>query len=84
MSLEYLVSVLVIGIVAGSVAHLLARYRGFGLVGDILVALVGAFIGAWVLPAIGLSLGNDILTAALTSAIGAAAILIALRVLKRA
>jgi uncharacterized membrane protein YeaQ/YmgE (transglycosylase-associated protein family) len=84
MSLEYFFSIVVVGIVSGCGAHLLARYRGFCLVGDIAVASIGAFVGAWVLPAVGLSFGNDILTAALTSAIGAAAVLVTLRALKRA
>ena len=54
MPLENLIAILVVGILAGALAHQFSRYRGFGLVGDIIVSLIGAFIGGWVLPTFGL------------------------------
>ena len=57
-------------------------FRGFGLLGDSAVSLMGAF--AWVFPAFGLSTGDDIVTAALTATLGAVAIIAVLRMLKRA
>ena len=84
VSIEYFAAVIVAGIAVGVLAHLFARYRGFGLFGDIVVSLIGAFIGAWVFPAFGLSPGGDILTAALTATLGAAGVVVVLRMLKRA
>jgi uncharacterized membrane protein YeaQ/YmgE (transglycosylase-associated protein family) len=84
MSIEYLVTVLVVGVVVGFLAHVLARYRGFGLLGDMVVSLMGAFLGAWIFPAFGLSPGGDVLTAALTATLGAVAVVVVLRMLKRA
>jgi uncharacterized membrane protein YeaQ/YmgE (transglycosylase-associated protein family) len=84
VSLEQLIATLLVGLVAGVAAHVFFRFRGFGLVGDIIVSLIGAFIGGWVLPAFGLSLGGGIAGAAITSAIGAVAVLVVLRIAKRA
>jgi uncharacterized membrane protein YeaQ/YmgE (transglycosylase-associated protein family) len=84
LSLEQLISVLAVGVVAGVAAHLFFRFRGFGLVGDIIVSLIGAFVGSWVLPAFGLSLGGGVIGALLTAAVGAVAVLTVLRILKRA
>lgn len=84
MTIENLIAILVVGIVAGACAHQFSRFRGFGLLGDIIVALIGAFVGGWVLPAVGLSLGGGILGSVITAAIGAIAVLVVLRMLKRA
>jgi uncharacterized membrane protein YeaQ/YmgE (transglycosylase-associated protein family) len=84
VSLEYLITVIVVGLVIGALAHVFSRFRGFGLLGDIVVSLMGAFIGAWVFPAFGLSPGGDIVTAALTATLGALAVIVVLRMLKRA
>ena len=46
---------LIIGAIAGWLAGTLVKGRGFGLIVDIIVGIVGAFIGGWVFTAIGLS-----------------------------
>jgi uncharacterized membrane protein YeaQ/YmgE (transglycosylase-associated protein family) len=38
---------LVIGLIAGWLAGLVMKGSGYGLVGDILVALLGGVVGAW-------------------------------------
>jgi uncharacterized membrane protein YeaQ/YmgE (transglycosylase-associated protein family) len=38
---------LVIGLIAGWLAGLVMKGSGYGLVGDILIALLGAVVGAW-------------------------------------
>ena len=43
-----LISWLIIGLVAGAIAHLLIRSKGFGLFGNMLIGLIGAFIGGFV------------------------------------
>ena len=47
MSNESLITIILVGIVAGWLAGQLVRGGGFGLVGDLLVGVVGAFIGSW-------------------------------------
>jgi uncharacterized membrane protein YeaQ/YmgE (transglycosylase-associated protein family) len=41
---------IIVGIVAGWLAGRVMEGGGFGLIGDLLVGLVGAFIGDWLLP----------------------------------
>ncbi|MGC9238991.1 MAG: GlsB/YeaQ/YmgE family stress response membrane protein, partial [Acidithiobacillus sp.] len=55
MSIASLIVFLLIGAVAGWLAGLLVRGRGFGLIGDIVVGIIGAFIGGFLLTALGLA-----------------------------
>jgi F0F1-type ATP synthase assembly protein I len=47
MSGESLLVILLVGLVAGWLAGHIVRGTGFGLVGDLLIGIVGAFIGGW-------------------------------------
>ena len=49
LSNQSLLIILVVGIVAGWLAGRVMEGGGFGLVGDLIVGLIGAFIGAVVL-----------------------------------
>ena len=53
MGLEALIIILIVGAVAGWLAGLIVKGVGFGLIGNIVVGIVGAFIAAWLLPRIG-------------------------------
>ena len=44
---------IVIGLVAGSLASFVSRGSGLGIVGNIMLGVVGAFVGAWGLRALG-------------------------------
>src|SRR4051812_42176558 len=57
MSGESLLIILLVGIVAGWLAGQIVQGTGFGLIGDLIVGIVGAFIGSWVLPRAGIHLG---------------------------
>ena len=54
MSVEAIIIALIIGAVAGWLAGLIVRGFGFGLIGNIIVGIVGAFIAAWLLPRFGI------------------------------
>jgi len=41
---------LIVGGVAGWLAGLIVRGYGFGIIGNIIVGIVGAFIAGWLLP----------------------------------
>jgi uncharacterized membrane protein YeaQ/YmgE (transglycosylase-associated protein family) len=47
MTLDQLLVILLVGLVAGFLASHVMAGRGFGLLGDILVGIVGALLGAW-------------------------------------
>jgi len=46
---------LIVGLVAGVLASLIVGGSGYGILGDIVVGIVGAFIGGWVFRAAGWS-----------------------------
>jgi uncharacterized membrane protein YeaQ/YmgE (transglycosylase-associated protein family) len=50
---------------------------GFGIVGDLIIGIVGAFIGGWLLPQVGIHLGSGIIAAIITATIGALILLLA-------
>jgi uncharacterized membrane protein YeaQ/YmgE (transglycosylase-associated protein family) len=49
-----LIGWLVIGLVAGWLAGKMARGRGFGCIGDILIGLIGSVIGGWIFTQLGI------------------------------
>jgi uncharacterized membrane protein YeaQ/YmgE (transglycosylase-associated protein family) len=48
------VSWLLLGLVAGWLAGKIARGRGFGCIGDIVLGLIGSYIGGWVFTKLGI------------------------------
>jgi uncharacterized membrane protein YeaQ/YmgE (transglycosylase-associated protein family) len=53
-NLEYWVWFLIIGGVIGWLAGLIVKGRGFGLLGDIVVGVVGGVLGGWLARTIGI------------------------------
>jgi uncharacterized membrane protein YeaQ/YmgE (transglycosylase-associated protein family) len=49
---------------------------GFGLIGDLVLGIIGAFIGDWLLPRIGIRLGTGIVSAIINATIGAVLLLL--------
>ena len=79
LSSQSLLVILVVGIVAGWLAGRVMEGGGFGLIGDLLVGLVGAFIGDWLLPQLGIHLGAGIIALIINAFIGAVVLLLILR-----
>jgi uncharacterized membrane protein YeaQ/YmgE (transglycosylase-associated protein family) len=57
MSAESLLIILLVGLVAGWLAGQIVQGTGLGLVADIAIGVVSAFIGSWLLPRLGIHLG---------------------------
>jgi uncharacterized membrane protein YeaQ/YmgE (transglycosylase-associated protein family) len=51
LSNESLIVIIVVGVVAGWLAGQIVRGGGFGLIGDLIIGIIGAFIGDWLLSA---------------------------------
>jgi uncharacterized membrane protein YeaQ/YmgE (transglycosylase-associated protein family) len=81
LSNESLLVIIFVGIVAGWLAGRVMEGGGFGLIGDLLVGLVGAFIGNWLLPRLGIHLGVGLVAAILNAFIGAVVLLLILRLI---
>jgi len=84
MGLESLLIFLIIGGIAGWLASIIVRGAGFGLVGDIIVGIVGAFLAGFILPAVGLVIGGGIVGSIINATIGAVILLFLIKLIKRA
>ena len=78
MSIETLLIILLIGAIAGWLAGQIVQGTGFGLIADIVIGIIGAFIGNWVLPRLGIHLGVGIVAAIIAATIGAVVLLVLL------
>jgi len=78
MSSESLLVILFVGLVAGWLAGQIVRGTGFGIVGDLIIGILGAFIGSWLLP----RLGSGIISAIVNATIGAVLLLFVVRLLR--
>lgn len=81
LSNQSLLVIILVGLVAGWLAGKVVRGAGFGILGDLLVGIIGAFIGNWLLPRIGAHLGTGIVSAFVNAAIGAIVLLLVIRLL---
>lgn len=84
MPVETLLIWLLVGAVAGWLAGMIVKGGGFGLLGDIIVGILGAFAGGWLLPKLGIALGSGIVSVIAVATIGAVVLLLILRLIRRA
>jgi uncharacterized membrane protein YeaQ/YmgE (transglycosylase-associated protein family) len=82
MSTESILVILFVGIVAGWLAGKVVRGAGFGLLGDLVVGIVGAFIATLLFPRLGIHLGSGIVSEILYSALGAIILLLIVRLIR--
>lgn len=75
---------LIIGLIAGWLAGMLVKGGGFGLVGDLAMGVLGAFLGGWLFPQLGLAPGGGMLGSIVVATIGAIILILILRLLRRA
>jgi len=83
VSNESLLVIILVGIIAGWLAGLIVRGAGFGLIGDMAVGIVGAFIGHRLLPRLGVHLGSGLVAAIANATLGAIVLLLILRLVWR-
>jgi uncharacterized membrane protein YeaQ/YmgE (transglycosylase-associated protein family) len=74
---------MIIGIIAGFLAGKIMTGRGFGLVGDLIVGLVGALLGGWLFGVMGFSTGDGTIGSLITATVGAIVLLGLLRLILR-
>jgi uncharacterized membrane protein YeaQ/YmgE (transglycosylase-associated protein family) len=82
LSGESLIVILFVGLVAGWLAGKIVRGTGFGIIGDIVVGILGAFIASWLFPRLGIHLGVGIVSEIIFSAIGAILLLLIVRLIR--
>ena len=74
---------LLIGLVAGWLAGKLMRGKGYGLIGDLVIGVVGAFLGGWLFGVLHIAAGGMI-GLLVTAFVGAIVLIWLLRLAKRA
>lgn len=75
---------LIVGLIAGVLASLVMGGTGYGLVGDIIIGIVGAFVGGWLFQQLGVTSPFGGLAGTIFVAfIGAVVLLFVLRLLRR-
>lgn len=85
MAIESLLVFLLVGAAAGWLAGQIVKGYGFGLLGNIVVGIVGAFIAGLLLPRLGIGgVGGGIGGAVVYATIGAVVLLLLLRLVRRA
>jgi uncharacterized membrane protein YeaQ/YmgE (transglycosylase-associated protein family) len=82
MSGESLLVILLVGVIAGWLAGQIVRGTGFGVIGDLVVGVIGALIGDWLLPRLGVQLGAGIIALIANATIGAIVLLLVVRLVR--
>jgi uncharacterized membrane protein YeaQ/YmgE (transglycosylase-associated protein family) len=75
--------VLIIGLAAGAIAGLIMRGKGYGCLLNIIIGIIGAYIGNWLLPEMGIYIRHGIIGTLVTAVIGAIAFLFLVNLLKK-
>ena len=83
METQSLILFLIIGVIAGFLAGKIMKGGGFGLLGDLVVGVIGAFFGGWLFGMLGL-FPAGILGTLITATIGAVILLWVVRLVKKA
>jgi len=74
---------LLVGLIAGWLASAIVG-GGFGLIGDIVIGVVGAFLGGYLFRIFGFSAGSGMLGSIIVATVGAIVLLLLLRLVRRA
>jgi uncharacterized membrane protein YeaQ/YmgE (transglycosylase-associated protein family) len=82
--MESFLIAIVIGAIAGWLAGTIIRGGGYGLIGDIIVGVIGGFIGNWLWGVLRLPpIDGFWINAIVTATVGAVVLLLILRLIKR-
>ena len=74
---------IIVGLVAGVLASMVMGGTGYGIIGDIIIGIVGAFVGGWLFSKLGVSTPFSGLPGTIFVAfIGAVVLLFVLRLLR--
>ena len=76
-----IILILIVGAIAGWLGNLLLKGSGYGLIGNMVIGILGSFVGYWFLGKLGFSFGGGLLGAILTGAVGAIVILVILQII---
>jgi uncharacterized membrane protein YeaQ/YmgE (transglycosylase-associated protein family) len=75
--------VLLIGLIAGAIAGLIVRGKGYGCLLNIVVGIAGAWIGNWLLHKLGIFVNSGFIGTLVTAVIGAVVLLALLGLIRK-
>lgn len=78
-----LISFLLVGLVAGWLAGKLSNGGGFGVLGNIAIGIVGAFIGGSLFQTLGIAAGRGMIGGIIVATVGALVLIFVIRLIKR-
>jgi uncharacterized membrane protein YeaQ/YmgE (transglycosylase-associated protein family) len=78
-----LIIFLVVGAIAGWLAGLIVKGYGFGIFGNMIIGIVGAFIGEWLFGHFGIFPAGGIVGELIGAVVGAVILLLLLRLIRR-
>ena len=79
-----LIVILIVGLIAGWLAGKIMRGSGFGIIGDIIIGIIGAFIGTWLWGALHLPvIANFWVSAIVISTVGACVLIFIIGLFRR-
>ncbi len=83
METQSIIVILVLGALAGWLAGMVFQGGGLGLLGNIVVGIIGGFVGYWLLPKLGVHINTKTvwLDYVLTAAIGAVVLLAVINII---
>jgi uncharacterized membrane protein YeaQ/YmgE (transglycosylase-associated protein family) len=82
MSSEGFLIMLMIGLAAGWLAGKFVDGAGFGLLGDVIIGTIGAFIGNWLLPELGVNFSVWVMGAIVNAILGAIVLLVIVKLVR--
>jgi uncharacterized membrane protein YeaQ/YmgE (transglycosylase-associated protein family) len=74
---------IIVGAIAGWLAGQIVRGFGFGLIWDIIIGIIGAFIGVWLLTQLGFVPFSGFVGSIINAVIGAVILLVIVGFIKR-
>jgi uncharacterized membrane protein YeaQ/YmgE (transglycosylase-associated protein family) len=74
---------LIIGALAGWLAGILTKGKGFGILGNMIVGVVGAMIGGHIFHFVGVTVGSGSWSSLVTALVGALVLLFIINLIRR-
>jgi uncharacterized membrane protein YeaQ/YmgE (transglycosylase-associated protein family) len=83
MTLNTIVTWIIVGGIAGLLAEWLIGGVNVGCIGTVIIGILGAFIGGWLFGVLGISIGTGLVNDIITAFAGAAVLLLLIRMVRR-
>lgn len=83
MDITSLLIFLLIGAIAGWIAGSVMKGKGYGIIGNMIIGIIGAVVGGFIFGLLGISAGG-LIGSLITATVGAIALIFVVRLIKKA